>query len=101
MEFVGNIGTNTGDVVYTLTAHTSNYIEYIFTPTAGVLTCELYVKGTWYPVAMEDMASTAPSTFVSTASVTTQLYRVTGRVSGIRFKQSGATAANVEGIASN
>ena len=102
MEFTGTIGVNTGDIVKTIAdQNTEVFIEYIFRPTAGALTCELKVNGIWSQVAMEDMLSTAPSTYVLTASNVARLYRVTGRVNGIRFKQSGATPSNVQGRASD
>lgn len=98
MNFTGSIGTNDGDIVYTAEGDLiRNYIEHIFTPTAGALTCETKVEGVWNQVAFEDMQSTSPGTFVTTANDTGRHYRVAGRFDGIRFKQSGATPSNVKG----
>ena len=98
MKFEGIIGSADEEVVWEFADSTMPiHREVIFAATAGVVKCEVNINGTWYPVAIEDMASVTPATRVLVTTGIVITYRVKGGFDGVRFKQEGATASNVKG----
>jgi hypothetical protein len=89
----GTAGTNTGDVVATI----SNALDFErFTIHAVTATLDVQVTGdgtNWVTVAVQDAAATASATFVTTLTVG-KVGLLTGRFLGVRIRQSGASAAN-------
>lgn len=99
LTFLGTIGVNAGDILYT-SPDVSMYSVHEFQGvTSGVFTVEVSLDGTNYSgaVALEDGASATPATRVVVSANLTSIYTVYGKFAAVRVKQSGATAANVRG----
>lgn len=100
LTFLGAIGTNTGDVIYTSPDISAYSIHEFQGVTSGVFTVEVSLDGTNFSgaVALEDGASTTPATRVAVSANLTSVYTVYGKFKALRIKQSGATAANARGV---
>lgn len=89
----GTAGSNTGDVVATI----SNAIDFDwFTIHAVTATLDVQVTGdgtNWVTVAVQDAASTAATTYVTTLTVG-KIGILRGKFLGVRIRQNGASAAN-------
>lgn len=89
----GTAGTNTGDVVATI----SNAIDFDwFTIHAVTATLDVQVTGdgtNWVTVAVQDSTATASGTFVTTLTVG-KVGVLRGKFLGVRIRQNGASAAN-------
>lgn len=97
IKFVGAVGTNDNDVVYT-SGDMSDFDEHVFRSQTAVVSCQVFVNGAWSgDVAITDLQSVAPATKVLVTTGQTNIYRLSGKFQKIRFLQAGATPANVEG----
>lgn len=89
----GAAGTNTGDVVATLSP-AIDFERFTIHAVTATLDVQVTSDGTnWVTVAVQDASATASGTFVTTLTVG-KVGLLVGRFVGVRIRQNGATAAN-------
>ena len=100
LAFLGAIGTNTGDILYTSPDVSMYNVHEFQGVTSGVFTVEVSLDGTNFSGAVfmaDQMVANPDGAKVGVSANLTSIYIVRGKYAAVRAKQSGATAANVRG----
>ncbi len=89
----GVTGVNAGDVLATINP-ALNFERFCIHAIANTLDVQATNDGTnWVTVAVQDLAATASTTYVTTLTAG-KLGMLVGRFVGVRIRQSGASAAS-------
>lgn len=104
-SYLEHSGTGTGDNTVLFTSgDLSSFNVHMIQSTVGIVDVEASLDGVNYSpaakIALEDMASTSPSTRVL-VTVVDQIYMLRGKYKNIRLVQNGATAATATMVSGN
>lgn len=100
LAWLGTIGVNAGDIIYTSPDVSMYSIHEFQGVTAGVFTVEVSLDGTNFSGAIfmsDQMVANPDGVRVGVSANLTSIYTVYGKFAAIRVKQSGATGANARG----